>query len=54
VREKLNEKNVNCAVSGTGVMITFSCDFCRFSAKKMAFFSKTDVMINFLQNLAVD
>jgi hypothetical protein len=26
-------------------MITIFCDTCQFSAKKMAFFSKTDVMI---------
>jgi hypothetical protein len=41
------------AKSGVDVMITFFCDFCQFSAKKMAFFSKTNVMINFLQKLAV-
>jgi hypothetical protein len=27
------------------VMITIFCDFCQFLAKKMAFFSKTKVMI---------
>jgi hypothetical protein len=26
-------------------MITIFCDFCQFSAKKLAFFSKTNVMI---------
>jgi hypothetical protein len=31
-------------------MITIFCDFCQFSANKMAFFSKTDVMINFCKN----
>jgi hypothetical protein len=31
--------------SGTDVMITIFCDFCQFSAKKMAFVSKTNVMI---------
>jgi hypothetical protein len=33
-------------------MITIFCDFCPFSAKKLAFFSKTKVMINILHNLA--
>jgi hypothetical protein len=28
-------------------MITIFSDFCLFSAKKLAFFSKTNVMINF-------
>jgi hypothetical protein len=31
------------------VMITIFCDFCQVSAKKLAFFTKTDVMIKFLQ-----
>jgi hypothetical protein len=39
--------------SGVDVMITIFCDFWQFSAKKLAFFSKTDVMINFFQNLAL-
>jgi hypothetical protein len=39
--------------SGVDVMITIFCDFCQFSAKKLAFFSKTNVMIKFLQKLAV-
>jgi hypothetical protein len=33
--------------SGVNVMITIFCDFCQFSAKKLAFFSKTNVMIKF-------
>jgi hypothetical protein len=33
-------------------MITIFCDFCQFSAEKMAFFSKTNVMIKILHNLA--
>jgi hypothetical protein len=33
-------------------MITIFCDFRQFSAKKLAFFSKTNVMINFFHNLA--
>jgi hypothetical protein len=31
--------------SGVDVMITIFCDFYPFSAKKLAFFSKTNVMI---------
>jgi hypothetical protein len=31
--------------SGVDVMITIFCDFCQISAKKMAFFSKTNVTI---------
>jgi hypothetical protein len=34
-------------------MITIFCDFWRFSAKKLAFFSKTNVMITILHNLAL-
>jgi hypothetical protein len=39
--------------SGVDVTIAIFCDFCPFSAKKLAFFSKTNVMIIFLQQLAV-
>jgi hypothetical protein len=35
------------AESAVDVMLTIFCDFCQFSAKKLAFFSKTNVMINF-------
>jgi hypothetical protein len=35
------------------VVITIFCDFCLFSAKKMAFLSKTNVMIKLLHNLAL-
>jgi hypothetical protein len=38
---------------GADVMITIFCDFSQFSAKKLAFFTKTNVMINFFQNLAL-
>jgi hypothetical protein len=34
-------------------MITIFCDFPQFSAKKLAFFLNTNVMINFFQNLAL-
>jgi hypothetical protein len=38
---------------GVDDMITIFCDFRQFSAKKMAFFSKTNVMIKFLNTLAL-
>jgi hypothetical protein len=38
---------------GVDVMITIFCDFCQFSAKKMAFFSKSNVMIKNLHDLAL-
>jgi hypothetical protein len=38
---------------GVDVVITIFCDFCQFSAKKMAFFSKTNVVIKILHNLAL-
>jgi hypothetical protein len=37
-------------LSGVDVMITILGDFCQFSAKKMAFFSKTNVVIFFCKN----
>jgi hypothetical protein len=38
---------------GVDVMITIFCDFSLFSTKKLAFFSKTNVMIKSLHNLAL-
>jgi hypothetical protein len=38
---------------GIDVMITIFCDFRQFSAQKLAFFSKTNDMITFLNNLAL-
>jgi hypothetical protein len=38
---------------GVDVMITIFCDFWQFSAKKMAFFSKTKLMIKILHILAL-
>jgi hypothetical protein len=39
---------------GVDVMITIFCDFLTiFGGKKLAFFSKTNVMIKFLHNLAL-
>jgi hypothetical protein len=35
------------------VVITIFCDFRQFSAKKLAFFSKTNAMIKILHNLAL-
>jgi hypothetical protein len=40
-------------ISGVDDMITIFCDFWRFSAKKMAFFSKTNVMIKILHNVSL-
>jgi hypothetical protein len=36
---------------GVDVMITIFCDFRQFSAKKLALFSKTNVMIKILHNI---
>jgi hypothetical protein len=38
---------------GVDVMITIFSDFRQYSAKKLAFFSKTNVMIKILHNLAL-
>jgi hypothetical protein len=38
---------------GVEVMITIFCDFQQFSAKKLAFLSKNNVMIQILHNLAL-
>jgi hypothetical protein len=38
---------------GVDVMITIFCDFRQFSPKKLAFFSKTNVMIKILHSLAL-
>jgi hypothetical protein len=42
-----------CYWPGVDVMITIFCDFRQFSAKKIAFFSTTNVMIKILHNLAL-
>jgi hypothetical protein len=53
--------NKNCPItfpaqngdsSGVDVMITLVCDLSQFSAKKLAFFLNTNVMIKLFQNLA--
>jgi hypothetical protein len=38
---------------GVNVMLTNFCNFCHFSAKKLAFFSKSNVMIKLLNNLVL-
>jgi hypothetical protein len=38
---------------GVDVMITIFCDFCQFSSKNLEFFSKTNVIIKSLHNLAL-
>jgi hypothetical protein len=38
---------------GVDVMITIFGDFCQFSAKNLALFSKTNVMTKILYNLAL-
>jgi hypothetical protein len=55
-RNSQNEQSPNWrkfAQSGVDVMITIFCDFCQFSAKKLAFFPKTNVMIKYLHYLAL-
>jgi hypothetical protein len=47
------ENSPNRVTLGVVVMITIFCDFSQFSAKKLAFFLNTKVMINFFQNLAL-
>jgi hypothetical protein len=51
---KVNLADVQTSASpGVDVMITIFCDFRQFLAKKLAFFSKTNVMIKILHNLAL-
>jgi hypothetical protein len=38
---------------GVDVMITIFCDFRQFFRRKLAFFSKTNVLISFFHNLAL-
>jgi hypothetical protein len=46
------ELKTNRSASGLDVMITIFCDFCQYSATKLAFFSTTNVMIKILHYLA--
>jgi hypothetical protein len=43
-RHKL-EAQFECLCTQVDAMITIFCDFCQFSANKLAFFSKTNVII---------
>jgi hypothetical protein len=47
------EKESDNQVPGFDVMITIFCDFSQFSAKELAFFSKTNGKIKFVHNLAL-
>jgi hypothetical protein len=55
VAQRKSDEKINYKSKGPGVdfMITIFCNFCQFSAKKLEFFSKTNVMIQFLHNLAL-
>jgi hypothetical protein len=48
-----NVQQMNSVTTGVGVIITIFCDYRQFSAKKLAFFSKTNVMMIYFQKLAV-
>jgi hypothetical protein len=50
-RPMASKNDLKLPKPGVDVMITNFCDFCQFSAKKLAFFSKTNVMINDLKKL---
>jgi hypothetical protein len=52
-RQAQTEKADVKGLPGFDVMITIFVVFCQFSAIKLAFFSKTKVMVKFLQKLAV-
>jgi hypothetical protein len=53
VRSKQSPFGQTFAQSGVDVMLAIFCDYRHFSAKKLAFFSKTNVMIIFFLNLAL-
>jgi hypothetical protein len=53
VTEGAKNNEMILQISGIDVMITIFCDFCLFSEKNLAFFSKTNFMIKFLHNLAL-
>jgi hypothetical protein len=44
-----NPRSNPVTASGVDVMIAIFCDFCQFLAKNLAFLSKTNVMVKFLQ-----
>jgi hypothetical protein len=45
--------NINRLAPRVDAMVAMFCDIRQFSAKKFAFFSKTNVMIKFVHNLAL-
>jgi hypothetical protein len=47
------ERASNSGLPGVDVMIINFCDFGQFSSKKLAFFSKSNVMNKILHNLAL-
>jgi hypothetical protein len=51
--KKSKSKNVVGLGLGVDVMITIFCNFRQFSAQKLAFFSKTNVMIKILHSFAL-
>jgi hypothetical protein len=53
VNNDFSKKSLQNHRTGVDVMITIFCDFCQFSAKKLVFFSKTNVMIKILHNFAL-
>jgi hypothetical protein len=52
-RAVVNFYSAGVTTPGVDVIITIFCEFRQFSAKKLALFSKTNVMVNFFQNLAL-
>jgi hypothetical protein len=48
-----NRRDEKMTRSGVDVTLTIFCDFCHFLAKKLAFFSKTNVVIKFMHKIAV-
>jgi hypothetical protein len=51
-RKLILPENLEKIRGSINVMITHFSDFCQFSAKKMEFYLKTNVMINYDQKLA--
>jgi hypothetical protein len=49
LKHKLMRASIQVCQPGVDVMITIFGDFSQFSAKKMAFFLNTNVMINFFK-----
>jgi hypothetical protein len=49
----LTSRAMNGNWPGVDVMITVFCNFCQVLAKRLALFSRTNVMIKFFHNLAL-